>query len=225
MFSDLIASIDWTSVLIWTLGLAGSALAAAAVWYRKKLREWKEFWQAILQGLSSLSVLQKKVNAMEEYLTPNGGGHLPDAVGRIEESMALMKAELKSMDDAIYMIVATIQAEDDADALTARFDCSETGENTYVSQTYARWLKVGTEDLMGWNYMNYVHPDDRAQVTRLWDICREQHRIYENRHRMVAADGEIIEVSVIATPIPRHPPARRWIGIMRKAGQNGKTHQ
>ena len=33
---------------------------------------------------------------------------------------------------------------------------------------------------------------------------------------MVAADGEIIEVEVIATPIPETAPIKRWIGSIRR---------
>jgi hypothetical protein len=33
---------------------------------------------------------------------------------------------------------------------------------------------------------------------------------------MVATDGEIIEVEVIATPIPESAPTKRWIGSIRR---------
>ena len=164
MLSDFLNGLDWTSILLWLAGILGSGLAALLVWYRRKLKEWKDFWKLVLLGLKTIPELQTKVAKIAKQVTPNGGGAIPDGVKRIEVGLLALQQELHALDEAVFMITATIQANDDADPDQARFDCSDKdGGNTYVSETYARWLKVGTQDLMGWDFLNYVHPEDRAR--------------------------------------------------------------
>ena len=107
-------------------------------------------------------------------------------------------------------------AENDTDESIARFHCDTDGENTYVNQTYARWLGVGKAELLGWNFLNVIHPEDADRVRTHWDQCRREHRQYRMTHRMVASGGAIITVAVTVTPIPEDGAAKQWVGFARK---------
>lgn len=211
MLREFISQLDLTQILLFVVTTVGSALL---VWYRKRLAEWRKFWRSVLDGLRSIPELESNVKGICYYVAPNGGGSLMDSVKRTE-------AAVGALTEQVDLIVHTMWAENDSDEHVGRFHCNSVGEITYVNQLYARWLGVGKTELMGWNYLNFVHPDDVDMVRRHWETCRSEHRQYRSHHRMVAADGEIIEVEVIATPIPESTPTKRWIGSIRRI-DNGR---
>ena len=202
MLQEFLSQLDLTQILLFVVTTVGGALL---VWYRKRLVEWKKFWRGVLDGLRSIPELKADVKGIRYFVAPNGGGSLMDSAKRTEAAVGVLGEQ-------VDLMTQTIWAENDSDDEIGRFHCNAAGENTYVNQLYARWLGVGKSELLGWNYLNFVHPDDIDRVRRHWETCRSEHRRYHSRHRMVAADGEIIEVEVNATPIPESAPAKRWIG-------------
>ena len=206
MLREFLSQLDLTQILLFVLTTVGGALA---VWYRKRLAEWKKFWRGVLDGLRSIPELKADVKGIRHYVAPNGGGSLMDSVKRTETAVG-------ALTEQVDLVVQTMWAENDSDDEIGRFHCNGAGENTYVNQLYARWLGVGKAELMGWKYYTFIHPDDLDRVRRHWELCRSEHRQYCIRHHMVAADGEIIEVEVIATPIPEAAPIKRWIGSIRR---------
>ena len=60
-------------------------------------------------------------------------------------------------------------------------------------------------------YMRAVKP-----VRAEWDLCREEHRKYSIRFRMLDSGGEVITVDVLAIPVPESPPAKQWLGVIRR---------
>lgn len=213
LWGQIIARVDWTQVLLVILGGLASWLA---VKYRAKLREWRALWAGVLAGLRAIPEMQADiakvktaVEGISYYVRPNGGGSLSDKADRTEKAAQAAAA-------SIAAIAGTIRAESDADRDTARFDASEAGGNTYVNATYASWIDVSREQLLGFNFLNYVHPDDVRRVSELWKDCREQGRQYRVTHRMVTSGGEVISVRVVATVIPDAPESQRWVGVIHK---------
>jgi PAS domain S-box-containing protein len=196
-------------ILTAIISLGGTAL----VWYRKRLSEWNRFWKGVLNGLRSIPELKSDVKGIMYYVAPNGGGSMMDSLKRTELAVGVLTEQ-------VDLVVRTMLIENDSDEV-GRFQCDGTGKNTYINQTYARWLAVGKSELMEWNFINFIHPDDVVRVRAHWDNCRAEHRQYQNRHRMVASTGKIIEVEVIATPIPDGPPAKRWVGTLRRLDHAG----
>ena len=206
MLQEFLSQLDLTQILLFVVTTVGGALL---VWYRKRLAEWKAFWRGVLDGLRSIPELKADVKGICYYVAPNGGGSLMDSVKRTE-------AAVGTLTEQVDLMTQTMWAENDSDDEIGRFHCNAGGEITYVNQLYARWLGVGKSELMSWNYLNFVHSNDVYRVRRHWETCHSEHRQYRIRHRMVAADGEIIEVEVIATPIPEAAPVKRWIGSIRR---------
>jgi PAS domain S-box-containing protein len=203
---DVISQLDLTQILLFVITTAGSALL---IWYRKRLAEWRAFWRGVFDGLRSIPDLKADVKGIRYYVAPNGGGSLMDSVKRTE-------AAVSALAEQVDLMTQTMWAENDSDDEIGRFHCNAAGENTYVNQLYTRWLGVGKLELMGWNYLNFVHPNDVDRVRRHWETCRSEHRQFRSRHHMVAADGEAFEVEVVATPIPESAPIKRWIGSIRR---------
>ena len=61
-----------------------------------------------------------------------------------------------------------IKARGDLNIDAAEFTCDHDGSMTNVNQTFARWLGVGKQELLGWGWVNYVHIDDRDRVRSEW---------------------------------------------------------
>ena len=206
MLSEFISQLDMTQILLFVVTTVGGALL---VWYRKRLAEWKKFWHDVLDGLRSIPELKADVKGIRYYVAPNGGGSLMDSVKRTETAVG-------ALTEQVDLVVQTMWAENDLDDDIGRFHCNGAGETTYANQLYARWLGVGKPELMGWRYLNFVHSNDVDRVRRHWETCRSEHRQYRSHHHLVAADGEIFEVEVVATPIPEAAPTKRWIGSIRR---------
>lgn len=212
MLENIIYSLDWTQV---TVALLTMSLSGLALWYRRRLLRWRAFWRGVLDGLRAIPSLEADVKGIRYFVAPNGGGSLADAVARTELAVG-------GLTEHVDILVETMGAEHDLDEEVGRFYCNAVGENTYVNKTYARWLGVGKPELIGWNYFNFVHPDDIDRVRRNWDACRAEHRMFHSRYRLVAADGEVIEVDATVTPIPSTAPAKRWVGFIRKANTDDR---
>jgi PAS domain S-box-containing protein len=205
MFETILQQFNWSEILIMLITSVGGGLI---VWYRKRVSEWNRFWKGVLNGLRSIPDLKADVKGIMYYVAPNGGGSMMDSLKRTEIAIA-------ALTEQVDIVVRTMLVENDSDDI-GRFQCDGTGRNTYINQTYARWLAVGKSELMEWNFINFIHPDDVVRVRAHWDLCRAEHRQYHNRHRMIASTGKTIEVDVSATPIPDAAPAKRWVGTLRR---------
>lgn len=203
---ELLSNLMSPTMLVFLLSTVGGAVA---VWYRKRLAAWKSLWTAVLDGLRAIPELRADVRGIRYYVAPNGGGSLMDSVKRTEQAVSELREQVDLMNQTAW-------AENDSDGHVGRFHCNASGENTYVNQPYARWLGVGKSELLGWKFLNFILPSDVDRVRRYWDACRAEHRQYRCKHSLVGADGEIIEVEVVATPIPEGGPAKRWIGTIRR---------
>jgi len=142
---------------------------------------------------------------------PNGGTSLPDGVRRIEAALGDLRAD-------VTMLKATASARHDADPLNGMFEANAHGENISVNQTYARFVGVGKDDLLGWRFLNFIHPDDLKRVRFEWDSAIEETRPFHQRYKMITASGETITVDATATPITDGQPVKRWVGIVLKTG-------
>lgn len=206
MLPTILEQLNWTEIVMTLLLTVGGAVA---VWYRKKLSEWGVFWRDVMDGLRSIPSLNADVRGIRYFVSPNGGGSLMDSARRTETAV-------QQLTEQVDLVVQTMWAENDSDDEVGRFHTNAAGENTYVNQIFARWLGVGKVELLGWNYINFIHPDDAEQVRLQWSRCRLEHRQYRNTHRMVSSDGEVIQVSMVAMPIPEGPMVKRWIGSVRR---------
>lgn len=140
------------------------------------------------------------------------------------DSARRMEDVLAALANRVELLAETAMVENDTDGSIARFHCAPTGENIYVSQTYARWLGVGKNELLGWNFLNVIHPDDVARVQSHWAQCRAENRPYRMTHRVIASNGDMFTLVVTCTPIPEGGNTRCWIGYARKVEHDVSEH-
>lgn len=202
-------------VLDW-LKLAAAVPPVIAAWKLPVLWNWLKMRfataaaTAVMEQLAPvLATMQRDVESVRYQVFPNGGGSLADSIRRNEDSMRTIARDISLIRD-------TQAAFADANPELGYFECDATGGNTRVNETYARWLKCGRDELMGWAFLNFVHHDDEAGVREEWELCRRERREYRRRHRMVATDGSIVVVDVRAMPIPPGQEPVSWLGFMRR---------
>jgi len=175
---------------------------------------WRWLWPAfsrarvscknIVQGIVELPKLNVQLGVIAREVLPNGGSSLRDVVTRTETGVQEIRARQA-------LLEATARARADSDPTLGMFECSEDGQNIFVSDTYCRWLNVSPEDLLGWGFLSYVANVDRDHVRKEWQACVVEHRVYSRRHGLIASDGTVFQVDTTARPIPG-----RWIGVIRK---------
>lgn len=133
--------------------------------------------------------------------------------------MPALTASIENVRGSIGMLTLIVRARGDINIEAAEFECDIHGAHTYVNLTYARWLGVGKAELLDWGWLNFVHPDDRLRIRGEWGMSRAEHRIFNQRYTIVASDGECIVVDTLITPLPEAPPAKSWIGVMRRVAK------
>ena len=190
---DLQTTVDIAIGLATLIGIVASGVGTIWLFFRKRLRAWWAPYRKGIDGMAEMPSLRHSVNAGRQEITG-----LANQVG---------------------MLNLMMRARGDINIEAAEFECAADGSSTYVNQTFARWLGVGKAELLGWGWVNFVHPDDREAVRREWDLCRAEHRVYNRRLRLVDSDGDVIQVDALAIPIPDAPPAKQWIGVLRRVAQ------
>lgn len=208
MLLNLLQSLDLTEIVIASISTFGGGLV---IWYRKTIAGAGKACSDVWCGLKSIPELKEDVRGIRYFVGPNGGGSLMDSAKRTEAAVA-------KLSDNLDLVVETMWAENDSDENVGRFHSDSEGQITYANRLYARWLSAGKSELLGFNYLNFLHPDDVERFRRQWEACRAQTRQFQIHCRLVATTGEVFGVVIIATPIPQSGPVKRWVGAIRRVG-------
>lgn len=141
---------------------------------------------------------------------------IPRDLQSVNSKLEHGQARMASMQATLTDLHLEIKARGDLNIDAAEFTCAHDGEVTNVNLTFARWLGVDKSELLRWGWINYIHPDDRDRVRAEWQSCIKEHRTLNIKYRIVEVDGDVTNVHAVATPIPDAPPARQWVGVIRK---------
>ena len=73
----------------------------------------------------------------------------------------------------------------------------------YVNQAMARMLEALPEQLIGLNYLDFVHPEDQAESRRRSQDNSQGRESARREHRLVSRQGRIIMVESTGVPVQR----------------------
>lgn len=183
-----------------------------AIAYRRVKRRVSELntsFVEIFETFARMPKIEAQVSETLREVKPNGGESLRDAVVRIERTQ-------RDMSDRMAIKDEEGRALSDSDPRVARFTCSPEGLNTFVSETYCRWLNVSHSDLLGWGFLSFIHPDDRDDVREDWSEARREGRMFQRTYRMVPTAGDEFTVGVVIRPVQLRGAVQHWIGILRR---------
>ena len=90
------------------------------------------------------------------------------------------------------------------------------GGREFVNRTYLEYLGVGERDVRGWNFIRFIHPDDRDSYVLARDEASSSRGPFEMKFRLRRADGEYRWM--MATGVPRLTECGELLGYA------GSTH-
>lgn len=169
---------------------------------------------AFKDELSAVSGMAKRV---QEAVLPNGGGSIPDELKRMSTQHAAFGEQISVIGKKVDSIANTQRANQNANPRVATFETDDKGRCTYANRTYLRWTGLSLAEVLGWGWLNAIHPDYQARVRGHWDSAVADSRRFQERYKMVHVDGSAFEVDGTAEPIPENvTPAERWVGMLVK---------
>ncbi len=93
------------------------------------------------------------------------------------------------------------------------WNTASTGEFEWTQPRWTAFTGQSFEQLRGWDWLDAVHPDDRARITEAWRDALQERSHYEVSHRLRRADGEWRYMEAHAVPIlGEDGSVREWIG-------------
>ncbi|MHC5537365.1 PAS domain-containing protein [Singulisphaera rosea] len=89
---------------------------------------------------------------------------------------------------------------------TGEFDVDQPAWRRYTGQTQ--------EQLLGWGWIDAIHPEDRPNTTRIWSQALATRTHYQVEHRVCRHDGEYRHMAAQAVPILVDDTSiREWVGV------------
>ncbi|QYF93531.1 response regulator [Massilia sp. PAMC28688] len=122
---------------------------------------------------------------------------LPDDVSR--EELLASEARYRALVEANSAIVWTTPP-------SGEFTAPQPGWSAYTGQPLAQ--------LLGWGWLDAIHPDDRDNTVRSWRDAMQRRALYVCEHRLRGADGQYRYMSARAAPILHADgTVKEWLGI------------
>lgn len=201
----------WESAVI----VLGAFLTAAGFVWRygrrhvpvlvTKVRFYMQLEAFHTKVIEEMKALHTSLENIGHQLAPNGRTSLRDAIDRIEvhQYHALQRARLLLTEQGFGAW------ESDVD-----------GEWVWASEVLLRMASCSAADLLGSNWVNIVHVDDRRAVLVEWNSAVKYERKYRQRYRMVnQRTGESHVVDARAEPLLNpNGDVSGFLGTIRMVG-------
>lgn len=153
---------------------AGAAGALWGIWLWLRRSSMAKSIRAFPGLADAMATIGRDLHEVKLQVTPNGGGSMRDAIGRIELGLA--------------DVMAATQANADG-SMEGHVDVSTDGRWTWINGTLLRWLGADPARLVGWGWVNTLMQDQRNEVRAEWESAIEERREFNRRLRLRPLDG------------------------------------
>lgn len=194
---------------ITTLVTVGTAAAGAlgAGWrgwarvVRPKIVEpINQHFKRIDEMAGTVLALSRDVKQVRDAVGPNGGKSLADALGRLETTMYHHDARQRMLMSALASPV---------------FECDTHGLCVHANRALLNALDCTREELMGWEWVNFIDEPDRDRVMRSWHNAVKDNRSFYERLHYRLKDGRVWYVLVDAQPVrDQRGHVFGWFGVI-----------
>ena len=172
--------------------------------------------------ITRLGAIDETLAKIHKEVIPNGGSSLRDAVTATRDTV-------KRTEVALTVFINTTRAQWDGMGVFAVFEADESGDYTYVNNTYQKWTGRSETSVRGAGWVNCIATEDRDRVRAEWDSCVEDAREFSLEFRMHRLDGSDFPVTCTASPVAEYAggPVHKWIGVIRSSqpGNSGVPFQ
>jgi len=135
------------------LAIASGVAGGLAVSF--KLLRWA--YRAVQDVQEKLDIIE----GLSRELVPNGGTSMRDSMNRVEASVVTLTSKLR-------MIVQLNEWD--------AFETDSKGNWTCSTGKFHEYVGLEQRDLLGYGWLNAVHPDDRERISREWAVAIKQER-------------------------------------------------
>jgi len=94
------------------------------------------------------------------------------------------------------------------------YHCDETGGRTYTNASWQQIFDLPRERALGHAWLSAVHPEDRAEVTHVWQAAVAAARGFDMEFRIVRRDGAVRFVRSRARPVIEGSAAGGFVGAL-----------
>ncbi len=154
---------------------------------------------AIYNFFKAVHVSMGKISFIEKELRPNGGSTLKDTINSIKKDINDHSKYILKIDEKHRILLNSI-------GLGAKgigfFETNQNGECISLTPKYSELAGLAEEELLGFNWILAIHPDDKDQVLEEWNSCTKMKRVFRMRYRYLnRKSGQITNIECTATPI------------------------
>lgn len=158
------------------------------------------YLRKFVRAASAAQTKLDQIARLSQELAPNGGTSLRDAVHRIECNMATIHAKVRMMFRHSDIIL---------------FESNAYGEWTSIVGHFGEVVGLSNDQLLGFGWVNALHPEDQDRVFADWMKAIEQERDwisqFATRNRET---GATIEHRVHAQRVLRHGELVGYLGVI-----------
>lgn len=206
---------------LWTgaLGVIGGSIATWFVgrWAlgTKRVAEWRRKRRAFKESREAMFQTWPTVHRSFQDLSAQFAESAKDR-SRITSEFKALNSRLDQQDENLAHIRAMQWGQMKLEP-QARFVCETDGRNILVNTAYAKLLRVGEHELLGFGYKNRIAPEDEADYIARWERAAKEHRSFEDTITFIRGDGSRFAGHVRLEPYPDDPrigPATHWFGVI-----------
>lgn len=116
--------------------------------------------------------VRKNIMFVCSEMLPNHGSTLRDCLDRVDAKITGLQEDIEALKVKIRIVL-------DQDTDRAIFLCDMAGECIWVNKTYLKMINKDMESLLGNNWQNIIHVDDREKVVSEWNRSVNSKRNFE----------------------------------------------
>jgi PAS domain S-box-containing protein len=144
----------------------------------------------ITEQFSSITKVHSQVESIFKEITPNGGGSIKDKINL----MSCEITENTKLTNKIFYRQRWIMDRRSEPI----FEATSAGEYVWVNLPFIELVQRERDGLLGHNWKNIIHEDDRQRVISNWESSVKEGRAYEDEYRIVSPSGKITTVAASA---------------------------
>lgn len=188
-----------------------SLAALVAAW---RLKLWKKLKACMARRKANRTAIEQFAQSWPDVSKSIADG------ARITQQFQTLSADLNkrldSQDNALHAIRAMQWGHLKLDP-QARFICDNTGRNINVNPAFAKLLRVGEHNLLGFGYKNQIAQEAVREYVQKWEQASKEHRPFEDTVIFVRGDYTKFLGHVRLVPYPEDAddgPASHWFGLV-----------
>lgn len=154
---------------------------------------------AIYNFFKAAHISMSKISFIEKELRPNGGSTLKDTINSIKKDINDHSKYILKIDEKYRILLNSIGLGVKGIGF---FETNSNGECVSLTPKYSELAGLAEEELLGFNWILAIHPEDKDQVLEEWNSCTKMKRVFRMRYRYLnRKSGKITNIECTATPI------------------------